>query len=162
MPKSSIPNYIFENYSLLNCGLCQTGFSKNRFFGGLTKKKSIWWCIWEYFLLLTGTCVKFLLQNLLLNAFHSQTVIFNFSQTGISENGRIQVFWGLKMEKTLLVQLKIFFMSVICILKTFNAITNFGNALFSNCDPWEDLSISRPKGKKSHWCSWRYVFYVFT
>ena len=53
------------------------------------------------------------------------------------------------MEKTLLVQLKIFFMSGICVLKTFNAIMIFGNALFSNCDPWEDLSISRSKGKKA-------------
>ena len=39
-----------------------------------------------------GTCLKFILQNIFLKTFCSQTVIFYLSRTGINKNERIQAF----------------------------------------------------------------------
>ena len=78
----------------------QTGYRKNnkiQAFKGLTK--NIPYAVKNTFLRYTSTCLKFILQNIFLKIFCSQTVIFDLSQTNIKKDDNVFVFQGLKKEK---------------------------------------------------------------
>ena len=43
-----------------------------------------------------GTCLKFILQNIILHSLRFQVVIFDLPQTGITKNEKIRIFSDLK------------------------------------------------------------------
>ena len=71
--------------------------NKIQAFTGLTK--NIPYAVENTFLRYAGTCLKFILRNIFLKIFRSQTVIFDLSQTEIRKNENVFVFQGLKKEK---------------------------------------------------------------
>ena len=67
---------------LLKPALAKTKISK---YFEPERKKNLSFCSWKYFFMVCRQCVKFLLQNVLLKIFSSQTAIFDLHQTGLCE-----------------------------------------------------------------------------